>query len=353
MANNIERHIPRSQGGVYEKNMPVSTALRDMLFPNAPTFPTRKIEMDFRKGAYLIAPFVAPYVSGIIMERNGYQTREYEPPTIAPKRVMDPKVLEKTIPGENTFSLMTPAERQEYYLQQDMQEMDDSISRREEAMVCELITTGKIVVKGYYGEDLTKYVENTVDYSFTNKEVLSGEAAWNLATSTKYQDLNDAVDAVREAGYNPINCVLGQTAWKYLRDDADFIKKLDTRRLELGTIAPEVRLQNGTGFIYVGTLTELGLDLWVYYAYYKDYDGTIKKYIPEDHVAILPATIGDIAYAAITYIEDDGQYYTYEGTRIPRELINKQNNVKEMILSAKPIPRPFDVDSWYVLDVLG
>jgi hypothetical protein len=357
MALNIDRHIPRTQGGVYEKNMPVSTFLRDTFFPDVETFVTAKVELDYRKGAYLIAPVVAPLVNGIIMERQGYETREYEPPTIAPKRVLDPRILQKTIPGETVYSLRTPEERQEYYIQKDMQEMDDAISRREEEMVAQLLTTGQIVVRGYYGEDFSKYVENTIDYGFTQKEVLTSGAAWDQETSTKYADIERAVNAVREAGYTPTTAVLGQTAWKLLRDDADFKEKLDTRRLDLGMIAPEVRLQNGTGLVYLGDLTELGLQLWAYYAFYKDYDGTVKKFIPEDHVVILPGAIGDMRYGAITYLEptsfNDGRYVTYEGTRIPRTLINTSNNVKEMILSSKPIPKPYDVDSWYVLDVLS
>lgn len=349
----IDRYTPVKQGGVIEKNMPISTAVRDLVFPKVETFDTAEVELDYRKGAYLIAPYVAPYVNGIIMERQGYTTKKYEPPTIAPKRILNPKILQKTIPGEVVHSNMSPEDRQEYYIKRDMLELDGSISRREEQMVCELLTTGKIIVKGYFDESLSKYEENVIDYGFLNKEVLSDGAAWDQGTSQKYKDLQRGVDAVRQAGYNPENIILGQDAWELLRDDADFIKKLDTRRLDLGSILPEVKLQNGTGFVYVGTLTELGVNLWVYYAYYKDYDGTVKKFIPEDHVVILPSEVGDIAYGAITYIEDDENYHTYEGARIPRTLINKQNNVKEMMLSSKPIPRPFDVDSWYVLDVLG
>lgn len=354
---NINRYDTRTQGGVFDKKMPVTTFLRDTFFPTVETFPTRKIEMDFRKGAYLIAPFVAPMVNGINMAREGYVTREYEPPTIAPKRVLDPKVLEKTTPGEGVYSLKTPEERQQYYIEQDMQEMNDSIDRREEEMVSQLITTGKIVVRGYYGEDFSKFVENTVDYNFDNKEVLTAGAAWNQSTSKKYEDLQRGVEAIRIAGYNPTMVLVGTEAWKLLKDDLVKSGLLDTRRIELGVIAPEVRLQNGNGLVYLGDLPELGVQLWTYYGFYKDYDGQVKNFIPSDHVVIAPGNIGDIAYAAITYLEqtsfNDGRYVTYEGTRIPKVYVNTQNNVKESMISAKPIPRPYDLDSWYVLDVLG
>lgn len=356
MANNIDRHVPRTQGGVFDKNMPVSTFLRDTFFPNIETFPTQKVELDFRKGGYLIAPFVAPMVNGIVMEREGYSTREYEPPTIAPKRVLDPKILEKTVPGETTHTLMTPEERQQYYIEKDLQEMADSIDRREEQMIGELLTTGKIVVKGYYGSDFSKFVENTIDYGFENKEILLDEEKWDQGTSEKYGDLQRACEAIMEAGYNPESIIFGQTAWNLLKDDEDFVKKLDTLRLDLGMVKPELRTSNGTGLKYCGTLNELGVDLWVYYGYYKDYNGAIKKFIPEDHVVVLPGVIGDIYYGAVTYLEqtsfNDGNYATYEGTRIPRTYINLQSNTKEMMITSKPIPRPFDVDSWYVLDVV-
>lgn len=352
----IDRHIPRTQGGASEKNMPVSTFLRDTFFPKFETFPTEKIELDVRKGGYVVAPFVAPLVNGILMEREGYTTKEYNPPTIAPKRVLDPKILAKTVAGEHTHTLMSPEERQQYYIERDMQEMDDSITRREELMLAQLLTTGKITVRGYYGEDLSKYVDNEIDYGFTQKDVLAAGAKWDQVTSTKYDDLERGVTEIREAGYNPATIVIGSTAWKLLRKDEDFMKKLDNTRINLGMIAPEVKTQNGNGLVYLGDLTELGVQLWAYYAWYKDIDGVVKRFIPDDHVVILPGEVGDIAYGAITYLEqtsfNDGNYVTYEGTRIPRTLINQQNNVKEMLLSSKPIPRPFDVDSWYVLDVV-
>jgi hypothetical protein len=230
----IDRHIPRTQGGTHLKNMPVTTFLRDTFFPQPETFPTRKVELDVRKGGYIIAPFVAPLVNGILMEREGYTTKEYEPPTIAPKRVLNPEILEKTIPGEHVHTLMSPEERQQYYIEQDMQEMDDAISRTEELMIAQLLTTGSISVRGYYGEDLNKYVDNVINYSFTQKEVLVDTAKWDQATSKKYADLKRGITAVRKAGYNPTTAVLGDTAWELLQADADFVAKLDSRRIELG-----------------------------------------------------------------------------------------------------------------------
>lgn len=354
---NIDRYTPRTQGGVFEKNMPVTTFLRDKFFPGVQTFTTNKVEFDVVKGGYSIAPFVAPLVNGIVIDRDGYITKEFEPPTIAPKRVLNPKILEKVIPGETMYSLRTPEERQQYYIDRDMNFLNSSIDRREEHMSASVLTTGKIIVKGYYSEDLTKSVESIIDYGFTNKEVLSGSAAWDQSTSTKYKDLARGVDAVRKASCNPTTVIMGDTAWEDYKNDASVIKMLDTRRIELGVIAPGVRLQNGNGLVYLGDIVELGVQLWKYYGFYKDYDGITKNFIPADHVLIMPDSIGGFGYGAVTYLEQtsfsDGRFVTYEGSRIPRVYVNQQNNTKEIMLSSKPVPLPIDLDSWYVFDVRG
>lgn len=354
MNNQIDMSKPRSMAQPYEKNMPVTTFFRDTFFPVVNTYPNDKIDMDFRKGGYIIAPFVANKVGGINIGRRGFETKSYSPPRIAPERILTPEVLQPRSMGETVHSTMTPEERQDYFMQQDAQELDDSITRREEVMCAQLVSTGVISVRGYIDDNINNYVDDDIDYQLPEDNLItltSGEK-WDQATSKKYDDMEEAVEVVLKGGYNPSFCVLGQTAWKHLRADEKFMKMLDTRAFDIGLIKPELRTQNGNGLKYVGNLPELGLELWVYYAWYLDYDGVVKPIFPVDKVSILPATLGSMEYAAITQLEEDKRYHTYEGTRVPKIIANVDGDVMKYRLSSKPMPKPYDVTSWATIDVV-
>ena len=344
---------PRSMSPAYTKNMPVTTFFRDTFFPTVNTHPTDKIDMDFRKGSYMIAPFVAPRVGGINIARKGFETRTYEPPRIAPERVLSPDVLQPRSMGEDVHTAMTPEERQDYFLQQDAQELDDSITRREEVMCAELISTGEISVRGYIDDNTDNYIDDDINYQMPENNLITlvGNDAWNQSTSNKYENLEEATEVVLKLGYNPAYGVLGQDAWALLRKDEAFMKMLDNRMYDIGMLKPELRTQNGNGLKYIGNLPELGLELWVYYAWYLDYDGVVKPIFPTDRVSILPASLGSMEYAAITQLEEDRRYHTYEATRVPKIIANVNNDVMKYRLASKPIPKPYDVSSWATIKV--
>lgn len=354
MAKTIDMNQPRSMAPARNKKMPVTTFIRDTFFGvYANTFTTKTVDMDFRKSGQIIAPMVAKNVGGINVDRKGFQTRTYEPPKVAPQRPLNPEILNDRLPGETIHTTMSPEERQDYYLQQDAQELDDSISRREELMCAELLANGIVNVKGYIDDKLENFQEDQVDYQFTNKVTLSETDAWDDAGSDKYNQLKSAAKTVMKAGYNPKIALFGQTAWDYLEKDDEFLKKLDNRRLEIGMIRPELMTVDGNGLKYLGDLPELGLQLWAYYAWYLDYDGELKPYFPLDHVTIAPEGIGEMLYGAITQVEDDKRFHTYEGARVPKYFVNQNDDEITFRLSSKPLPGPFDVDSWFTYDVLG
>ena len=56
-------------------------------------------------------------------------------------------------------------------------------------------------------------------------------------------------------------------------------------------------------------------------------------------------------YAAITQLEEDRRYHTYEATRVPKIIANVNNDVMKYRLASKPIPKPYDVSSWATIKV--
>lgn len=329
--------------------LPVHTFLRDTFFPDTETFVTEEVLIDYKKGRRKLAPFVAPRVGGITMDRQGYRTDRYKAPKIAPQRVLTVDDLMIRGMGENVFSTRTPAQRQQELLGQDLAELDEMITRREEWMVRELLFTGKIKMKGFIDTHGSQHVDDEISYDFTNKEILTGGDKWDQDEAKIYENLREwRLTIIKKTGKTPNIVIMSQDVLESFMDNDDIQKKMDLRNLYLGNINPVIESPAVT---YIGRLAELGLDIYTYNEWFIDDDNKEQPMIPEKHILMASSNIGKISYGAITQIEDQ-DFVTYEGTRIPKYWVDRNNDQKMIRISSRPVPVPYDVDSWYVAQVL-
>ena len=75
--------------GVVERSFKPTTTLIDTFFPEEKTFITEYVEMEYRKGARRMAPFVVPGTKGVNLARTGTKVRTYKAPLMKPKRVIE------------------------------------------------------------------------------------------------------------------------------------------------------------------------------------------------------------------------------------------------------------------------
>ncbi|MBM7592261.1 major capsid protein [Brevibacillus fulvus] len=352
---NVNIYEPQTMQPAFEKRMPVTTFLRTTFFPGFSTFPTETVLMDFYKNRQKIAPFVAEGSKPVNIRREGYETKVYKPPYIALSAPYDTKLLQGRLPGEQVFGGMTPEERALALMQRDYQELDDMIVRREEAMFADLLQNGTVTITGYVDDSATQVRTETIDYGFDNVLNLTGADQWSDATSDKYEDLYNAVSKVRQAGYNPTIVILGEGAWNNLRKDSNFMDKyMDLRYAQFGMINPQLSLRNGNGFAYIGRLSELGVDLYQYIAwYYDETTQSLKPYIEANKVIVGATNLGEVLYGATTMIPEDSiDYVTVEGPRATKVTVDRNTDTKSLIVKSRPIPKPFDVSAWAVINTV-
>ncbi|MFP4976379.1 major capsid protein [Paenibacillus sp. CN-4] len=352
----ISINEPQTMGRMTSRRLPVTTFLRDNYFPSFSTFPTKHVMLDFVKNKQRIAPFIAEGSRPINIRRDGYRTEIYTAPFINISRPYDTDLLQGRLPGESVFGGMTPEERALVLMQNDYNELDDMIVRREEVMIAQLMQTGRVTVSGYVDDTATKVREDTVDYQFDNVINLVGAAQWSQGTSNKYNDLAEAVTLVRQAGYNPERVLLGENAARNILADDVFLKRhMDLRYAQFGTFNPQLNIQNGNGYAYLGRLTELGVDLFVYHAwYFDDATGKLKPYIEPDKVIVGSMDLGEMLYGANTVIpEGDINFRTIEAPRVSKVVVNRNDDTKSLILKSRPLPKPFDIDSWAVINTVA
>lgn len=221
------------------------------------------------------------------------------------------------------------------------------ILRREELMCVQTIFTGKIPIIG-------DGVNEVIDFSFTNKEKITTAAKkWTADTSDPIADLKRWHETVQKTGFvNCDICVMGGDVANAFVNHPKVQKQLDVKNYNLAVIQPK-QLPNGV--TYLGTIHELGLDIYKYNEWYLD-DWTKpdtpedKPLVPADSLALL-STNADYSmyYGAITLIkEPDGKFMTVEGKYVPDTWTKRKPARRFLNLSSAPLCVPHDVDSWFV-----
>lgn len=318
------------------------TFLKDTFFSNVETFVTENVDVDFKKGKRKMAPFVAPRIGGVIMDRQGFVTNTYKPPKIAPERPMTIDDISSRAMGESLYSQKTPEERSEDLLADDLIDLDDTIIRRVEWICREILLNGKFIISG-------EGFEQQIDFNFTNKEALTTDDRWSQTdTSNPYNDLKEKRrEIIKKTGKNPNICVMDFKAWELFVEHPKTKDKLNLLRLNLGNIKPSVEAPSLT---FMGKLSELNLEIYTYDEWFLDDNGQEQPMIPENTVIIGSIGMNRLFYGAVTQMEN-GNFVTIEGPRVPKVWNDENNDIRKIRITSRPLPVPDDVDSWYVLEV--
>lgn len=351
MPNEVSIYEPRTMGRIVEKLPPVRTFFRDTFFRREETFNTESVDVDFVKGTRKVAPFVHRIIGGKTVPNTGYETKTYKPPLVAPDKITTVDDLLKRRPGESLVSGRSPAERAVLKMSDDFRELRDMISRREELMCVQSIFTGQIPI---IGEGLNE----VIDFGFTNTEVISAATKkWSNAGSDPIGDLKRWHKQVQKTGFTNCNaCVMADDVATAFVGHEKVQKVLDVRNYNLAVIQPR-QLPNGV--TYVGTIHELGMDIYTYNEWYLD-DWTDpetpeeKPLVPNGMLAMLSTNANySMYYGAITLIDEGTkEFKTVEGKYVPDTWVKRKPARRFLQLQSAPLSVPHDVDSWFTAQVL-
>lgn len=326
--------------------------LRETFFPRAKdnTVVTEKVELDYRKGKRKMAPFVAPRVGGITQTRDGFKTFEIAPPRIAPQRLMTVEDVTARGLGEGVYTKKTPAQRELDLIAKDLLDLGDQIDRREEWMTAQLLFNGKVIVQGYSDNNLTNPVEQEIDYGFDNYENLSGTDLFTDPAAKPITYLREKHrELVKNAGVAPNILLFGNDAYEGFINNAEVKEYFDKQHMLMGQIKPSLQTDN---VVYIGTINEIGVELYLYNDWYIDETGVEHSFVPNDKMLLGRTDIGHYEYAAVTQLESGGKYMTYEGARVPKFWADFANDAKMVRLTSRPVPVPSNVDAWFVASVV-
>lgn len=333
-----------------EQTYPPSTLLRDVFFPNPVTFVTEEVDIDYKKGNRKMAPFVSAGGSGVNVARIGHATKSYKPPKMMPKRPITVENLNKRGFGEELYSTRTPAQREAELRAQDMAELIDMNTRRIEWMCAQLMTLGTFTVKGYSDDGVT-YTEDTVTLDWTQKDTLVGGDTWDNAGADAYGDMKFMSQTVSQnSGRIPTIAMCSYSTAEYLLKNTaikDYLLR-PKENLSLMTIAPRIVSPEVVRF---GIIESLNLEIYAYNGMYLDDDGAVKQYIPNDYFIMGIPGRGKQLFGAITQMDSDEVYRTYQGINVPKVWAEVGNDARQIRMASACVPIPEFVDDWYTLKV--
>lgn len=327
-----------------DQTPPVRTFLQKTFFPGEETHVSEKVEFDVRKGKRVMAPFVSPRVGGKVITRNGFNTNSFTTPKIAPERPLTIDDISKRAIGENIYSQRTPEERENELLAKDETDLEEAIARRKEWMCRNILYEGKINV-----QDEEAGVDVEIDFGFDNIIVLGSDEDWALSSVNPLKVLRDTrKKIIKDTGKAPDVAIFSSDVIEKFLDNPNVIKAMNVLNMKNVVIEPRVV---DPALTFYGRIAELDIDIYTYDEWILNDDGEDEAMIPAGTVLMAHSGgEGQIEYGSVTQMEDKN-FVTYEGKLVPKIYADEKNEVKMFRLTSRPLPRPFDVNSWAVIYV--
>lgn len=332
-----------------EEMKPAQSFLKDRFFSNEVRSEDKKVDIDIYVGKRRIAPFVHPKAGSKTVERIGYKTESYEPPQVAPDMITTAEDLQKRSIGENVYNAADPDTRAAQQLGKDMVELDDMITRREEVMCSEALFSGQVTVEGEGYSDVVQYWSQLGAPAQPFLALGAGDR-WNESTADIALNLRGArLDIIQKSGVSPRDALLGRSALDAMLSNEAFAKQLDNRRIDNGSIDPQMLPD---GVTYWGYLKDSALDIWTYDEWYVDPEtGLEMPMVPEKKVLIGSQNVRtSMMYGCVVDVEKG----SFALPRVPASFImRKPQEGRVLQMKSKPLPVIHQIYGFKVLEVLA
>ena len=341
--------------GLARSITPRMSFFKDRYFSDVETFRTNKVLLEFDNGDQKMVPFIDPRVGDIPVDRDGYKVLEYEPPMVAPSRLLTIDDLRKRGFGEAILSNSSEADRARAIQLRDMEQLDARIARREEWMCAEIMKSNGVTVQEYI-DDTT--VGRSVPIYFydntgSNPGVYTVSPVWTTFALMR-ADVIAMCNMLVARGLPVTDLILGSTAWETILQFSDLQALLDKRHMFFGDVAEDMKLP---GANFVGKLDFGGynLNVIVVSEFWVDSSNQNQPYFPAKSAMVTAPGCGKMMYGAVTQIPyGSSEFDTFEGRRIPKLIVDQAHDIRKMRLASKPLPCPKNLSPWvYAANVVS
>lgn len=353
MANENFPYSTRILMGVVQgKEFKTPTYLRDTFFNTTVLSKAKFVSFDLLpNGDHGMAPFVNRRVGGKRIELQGFSNKMYEPPVVGNYFTVTPEDGFMRAPGRTEYDLAGPKSYLQEQIARGLRRIENKISRREEWMCAQALINGHIEVSGDGVSDDILFWSQLPENEQPKTTLATLWTANGVTALNVIEDLNEIVDkVVMSSGLTPTKIICGKNVINALRKILGESKLLDSRNVDMGSIAPQA-LPNGVRRL--GYLADPGLEIYSYIARYEDEEsGTIHPMIPDDKILFVSPEIDTImAYGGIAIgWKDDGEPDIKPGTRFSFERPHDSlEQGRSIFLQSAPLPIVQSTNGFHVL----
>lgn len=345
----LDIYSTRAQLAAIEQMPREYSVLFDFFTRDGGTVEDDKAIYDYRKGSRRMAPTVHPGTGGVLMERDGYETREIGFCCVAPERIIEVDNLKGRVFGERVLGAMTPQEREKKLLARDLIDMRKAIQRRYEWMARQVLLTGKLQVFNYTNEGRGIAPSMVADYGFSN--FYTPDTAWNLAGAKIDDDMREIFDLVYDGLGYVDRILMAPDVASAMIHNGDYIKQFDGRNIDMGKLNTQYR---GNGLRFIGWNAD-GCEMYSVSGTFIDDDGVSKPLIPSGKLIAGSNDLLKFFFGPVTQVEEPGmnaQHKTYIKKQVPLRYGSIDGNAIKNRLTSCPTVVPENVDGWAVATVL-
>lgn len=325
------------------------TFLKQLCFSRDVPHESEHVDIDIVAGKRRLAPVVKPILGSKTVERLPFSTQTYKPPQVAPDMITTAEDIIKRSAGENIYGAKSPDERAAMILTQDLIDLDDMVTRREEEMCSQALFTGEINIVGDGVNDTIQYWSQLSSGDQPTKSLGSG-VRWNESGGEVLADLRTwRRGVVQKSGVAPTWSVLGSDAAEALLSNEKLLKQLDNRRIDSGEISQEFLPD---GVVYYGFLKGANLDLWGYDEWYIDpADGIEKPMVPAKKILLGSSNVRtSMLYGCVV----DPVEGSFAAPRVPVSYTQRKPVEGRVVaMKSRPLPAIHQIYGFYVAQVLA
>ena len=340
---------------------PEHTFFKQRYFPTNTTmdvFGSSKVLIDYKQeSARKRAPFVLPRIGSVSIGREGFSTYDLEPANISISMPLTLDHLRNRGFGESLMSEMTPEQRARMFLVSDLAELESRIARTEEWLAVQtMLNNGCVMRHQGEREDIFEDIPVTFYDGDDNPALFTPAAPWThtkenadgtMTIGSWYYDVVKMSKMLTRRGLPARELLVASDVGEFLLEDLWIQKMMDNRRMEFGQIAPTELTEYVT---QLGTFNFMGRNLTIIISdgTFEDDNGNDVPYIDDGSVIVTAPDCGKGLYGGVTQLENDGEFHTYAGTRVPQHIFTIKPPAKETQLTARPLFVPKRKSPWTV-----
>ncbi|MDQ7104202.1 major capsid protein [Serratia sp. MF2] len=347
--NKVDLYQPRMLVAALHQAASPRRFLMKTFFKNIKTHDTKTVDLDIRKGKRTVAAIVHPLHNGKVVERAGFTTNTVHPAYTKELIPMRPGDTVSRAFGEDYSTPLTPQQRAARILGEDLSELDDRLTRREEVMAAQALFNGKVHVLG-------EGLDFEVDFGYEQDRhliTLSGSDTWDSGGDPMRDLDNWSRATVARCGLKPDIAIMGKNVSWAVLDNEKVKERLDIRNFFMGAMGP---VQSGAiaeeedGVTWHGRLAPSNIDLYTYdELWLNPLTGEEEPLIPDDAIFLGSTRAGCLMQYGLI----QNMYALGSMPRFPLSWTENNGSARWLQLESAPMPNPYQVDAFTVARVLS